>query len=76
MDVARKLYETISEEGMTDRAVCKGLHLALRLLRDGGFGKEDGARKAQLQLNTGSAVAARTVKLPEFHWVPYIRYGI
>lgn len=33
-DVARKFYETICKEGMTDTAVYSGLHQALRELRD------------------------------------------
>lgn len=34
VDVARRLYETIRDEGMTDRAICLGLHRAVRALRD------------------------------------------
>ncbi|KAF2137774.1 uncharacterized protein K452DRAFT_339940 [Aplosporella prunicola CBS 121167] len=34
VDVAVTLYETLRDEGMTDEAVYRGLHLALRALRD------------------------------------------
>jgi hypothetical protein len=34
VDVARVLYETIRDEGMTDDVVCRGLHRAIRALRD------------------------------------------
>jgi tetratricopeptide (TPR) repeat protein len=34
VDVARVLYETIKDEGMSDSAVCLGLHRAIRELRD------------------------------------------
>ncbi|PVH71735.1 TPR-like protein [Cadophora sp. DSE1049] len=34
VNVARILYETIKDEGMTDHAVCRGLHRAIRALRD------------------------------------------
>lgn len=34
VNVARKFYETIRDEGKTDAAVYRGLHLALRELRD------------------------------------------
>jgi len=34
VDVARILYSTIRDRGMTDDAVCLGLHLAVRALRD------------------------------------------
>ncbi|KAK0729584.1 CHAT domain-containing protein [Lasiosphaeris hirsuta] len=36
VDVARVLYETLRDEGMTDAAVCRGLHRAVRVLRRGG----------------------------------------
>ncbi|RYP69871.1 hypothetical protein DL771_005814 [Monosporascus sp. 5C6A] len=39
VDVARLLYETIRDEGMTDEAICRGLHRALRALRDGDIRK-------------------------------------
>ncbi|KAI9858370.1 MAG: hypothetical protein M1813_007474 [Trichoglossum hirsutum] len=32
--ITRVLYETLQHEGMTDRAVCRGLHRATRWLRD------------------------------------------
>ncbi|KAK4068324.1 hypothetical protein Purlil1_13827 [Purpureocillium lilacinum] len=35
VDVARVLYETMRDEGMTDAAVCRGLHRAVRALRNG-----------------------------------------
>ena len=35
VDVAKVLYETLRDEGMTDVALCRGLHRAIRALRDG-----------------------------------------
>ncbi|KJZ72809.1 hypothetical protein HIM_07753 [Hirsutella minnesotensis 3608] len=34
VDVARVLYETLRDEGMTDTAICRGLHQAVRALRE------------------------------------------
>lgn len=34
VDVARVLYETLRDKGMTDTAVCWGLHRAIKILRD------------------------------------------
>jgi CHAT domain-containing protein len=34
VDVAKILYETIRDEGVTDVALCRGLHRAVRALRD------------------------------------------
>jgi len=42
VDVARLLYETMSDEGMIDVAVCRGLHRATRALRDGQSGRDRG----------------------------------
>ena len=33
--VVRVLYETMAQEGITDKAVCLGLHKGVRALRDG-----------------------------------------
>lgn len=46
MDVARVLYETLVDEGMTDVAVCRGLHRAVRELRAGHIEAGEEARKA------------------------------
>jgi CHAT domain-containing protein len=34
VDVTRHLYETLEKEGLNDTAVCRGLHRALRSIRD------------------------------------------
>ncbi|KAI7767199.1 hypothetical protein LZL87_009601 [Fusarium oxysporum] len=39
VDVAEAFYETLRDEGMTDLSVCRGLHRALRKLRDKGRAK-------------------------------------
>jgi CHAT domain-containing protein len=36
VDIAKVLYETLRDEGMTDVALCRGLHQAIRALRDWG----------------------------------------
>ncbi|KAL8295079.1 hypothetical protein RB600_000852 [Gaeumannomyces tritici] len=45
VDVARVLYETLRDEGMTDAAVCRGLHRAVRALRDGRVEKKREIKK-------------------------------
>ncbi|RDA94087.1 hypothetical protein CP533_5334, partial [Ophiocordyceps camponoti-saundersi (nom. inval.)] len=45
VDVARVLYRTLRDEGMTDVAVCRGLHFAVRELRDEEMKKGEEARK-------------------------------
>lgn len=70
VDVARILYETIREKGMTDKAVCEGLHRAVRALRDGHIGKAKG-RNATL-LGFGDRARDST----NYYWVPYILFGV
>lgn len=71
VDVARVLYETLRDEGMTDVAVCRGLHHALRELRAGHIDKRQEARKAfHLDLE------APDKGLLNSHWIPYVHFGV
>ena len=70
VDVARVLYETLRDEGMTDVAVCRGLHRAVRALRDGGI-KAEGTRDATL---IGVITEAQGATNP--YWIPYVHFGV
>ncbi|RYP43130.1 hypothetical protein DL770_011836 [Monosporascus sp. CRB-9-2] len=70
VDVARVLYETLRDEGMTDVAVCRGLHRAVRALRDGRIEKEGKGRDAKL---LGMGTQARGLMNP--YWIPYVHFG-
>ncbi|EJT69155.1 hypothetical protein GGTG_13264 [Gaeumannomyces tritici R3-111a-1] len=50
VDVARVLYETLRDEGMTDVAICRGLHRAVRTLRDGRTERRQEARDGHSDL--------------------------
>lgn len=69
VDVASILYKTLQEEGMTDLAVSRGLHRALRALRDGNT-DDVLTRDAKLvrprPANQGGM---------DFFWVPYVHFG-
>lgn len=71
VDVARVFYETLRDEGMTDEAVCQGLHRATRALRDRSFSGELRQRKA-FCIDDGIARRDST----DYHWVPYVHFGI
>ncbi|RYP20115.1 hypothetical protein DL765_002957 [Monosporascus sp. GIB2] len=71
VDVARVLYETLRDEGMTDAAVCRGLHRAVRALRDGRIEREGEGRDAKL---LGMGTQARGLTNP--YWIPYVHFGV
>ncbi|KAK0611676.1 CHAT domain-containing protein [Immersiella caudata] len=75
VDVARVLYETLRDEGMTDVAVCRGLHRAVRALRYSGIRgekeKEERARDATLEFSE-----SRVQTMADPYWVPYIHFGV
>ncbi|KAL6825569.1 CHAT domain-containing protein [Trichoderma sp. SZMC 28015] len=70
VDVASILYKTLQEEGMTDLAVSRGLHRAVRALRDGNA-DDVLTRDAKL-------VRPRPSKqgVTDFLWVPYVHFGV
>lgn len=70
VDVARILYKTLQEEGMTDLAVSRGLHRAVRALRDGNA-DDVLTRDAKL-------VRPRPARqgVMDFFWVPYVHFGV
>ena len=71
VDVARVLYETLCKEGMTDVAVCRGLHRAVTALRNGWVESEQAVRTAEVLSITGPE---RGLTNPG--WVPYIHFGV
>ncbi|KAF3158720.1 hypothetical protein TWF788_004526 [Orbilia oligospora] len=68
VDVARVFYETLRSEGMKDQAVCRGLHRAMRALRDRNIEKDGTTRK--LTLLGGEEC------LMNLSWVPYVHFGV
>lgn len=72
VDIARVLYETLRNEGMTDIAVCRGLHRAVKQLRD-----------SEMKMNEQRTRDAKVVESDSdeevpgcFNWVPYIHFGV
>jgi CHAT domain-containing protein len=71
VDVARVVYETIRDEGMTDKAVCQGLHLAIKALRDRDVSMLKAARDGEVVHTNGKSA----VHIPSY-WVPYVHFGV
>ncbi|EWC46494.1 hypothetical protein DRE_04217 [Drechslerella stenobrocha 248] len=70
VDIARTLYGTIRDEGMTDRAVCRGLHMSVRAVRSGNIAAEHSTRNAKV------VSAGPVVQELDFDWVPYVHFGV
>lgn len=71
VEVARVFYETLRDRGLTDEAVCEGLHRATRELRNRSYNGEPGHRKA-FCIDDGVTRGA----LMDYHWVPYVHFGV
>jgi hypothetical protein len=60
VDVARVFYETIRDEGMTDSAVCRGLHRAIRALRAGTSASREGNPTREADPNHNAQEVTKT----------------
>ncbi|KAI1204903.1 CHAT domain-containing protein [Annulohypoxylon truncatum] len=70
VDVARVLYETL-HEGITDTAVYRGIHRAIKRLRDNDV---ESVEKGRDGILVDLEAKARVPK--SFYWVPYIHFGV
>lgn len=71
VDVAKIVYETVRDEGATDMAICKGLHRAIRALRDDRIEQDRGRRDAKWKGSTN-----QVMQPTNFRWVPYVHFGV
>ncbi|KAI0517615.1 CHAT domain-containing protein [Xylaria bambusicola] len=68
--VARILYETLRDENMTDASVSRGLHRAIKELRDKEIKKGGQGRFCTLGSSEANAQG-----MAGFYWVPYLHFG-
>ena len=68
VEVAKVLYETLAKEGMTDIAVCRGLHRAQRALRDRHMEEGESRNARRLHKKTKGS-------LDNTYWIPYVHFG-
>jgi hypothetical protein len=71
VEVARVVYETIRDEGLTDKAVCRVLHVGIKTLRDRDVSMLRATRDGEV-VYTNDMTAAH---IP-FYWVPYVHFGV
>ncbi|BCS28099.1 CHAT domain-containing protein [Aspergillus puulaauensis] len=86
VDVARILYQTIRDQGMTDAGICLGLHQALLELRDrdealGHIVDREPApspscSKGRNAIPLGKNGRKRVEGTSWLNWVPYIHFGV
>ncbi|KAK3896458.1 CHAT domain-containing protein [Staphylotrichum tortipilum] len=87
VDVARVFYETLRDEGMTDAAVCRGLHRTIRALRASTSTSQEGDLTREADVNyvvqeaTGTGddndeIAENDHEGQGMFWVPYIHFGV
>jgi tetratricopeptide (TPR) repeat protein len=70
VDVAEAFYQTLRDEGMTDLAVRRGLHRALRKLRNEGRLKSEQVRDI-----TAVGPEEDQKDLGNTYWIPYVHFG-
>ncbi|EPS36251.1 hypothetical protein H072_10268 [Dactylellina haptotyla CBS 200.50] len=81
VEIASTFYETISKEGLTNRAVPLALHEAMRNLRDSSvensFWRGVGLRGAEESGGLRDIRNAKVVSIakPNFYWIPYVHFG-
>lgn len=68
VEMARTIYETIRDEGMTDVMVCLAVHKATRKMREQCLGLYCRPRDAEICDEDESE--------PETHWIPYVHFGV
>ncbi|PTD06930.1 hypothetical protein FCULG_00006387 [Fusarium culmorum] len=81
VDVARITYETIKEEGMTDDSVCRGLHKAMRLMRDAWLevvdeDEDSASRTVRGNREARDIISCEDDSVAPAYWVPYVHFGI
>jgi tetratricopeptide (TPR) repeat protein len=72
VEVARTVYETIRDEGMTDLTVCRALQKAVRKIREECRHMSGGHRNATL---CDDEDVSEQPTLPT-HWIPYLHFGV
>ncbi|KAJ3455225.1 hypothetical protein MRS44_013825 [Fusarium solani] len=77
VDMARMTYEFLRDEGIRDDCVSRGLHRAMRTVRDRWVNGEDGGRgKSWLSGPERDAKLGRGSEARRPLWVPYVHFGV
>ncbi|CVL04163.1 uncharacterized protein FMAN_14743 [Fusarium mangiferae] len=82
VEISQTVYESIRDEGFLDRSVCKGLHKAMRQLRDKWLSAPEqrldrmvgGEREGTLSRDILSCVEGDE-NMEKLVWVPFVHFG-
>ncbi|KAF5597035.1 30S ribosomal S17P protein [Fusarium pseudoanthophilum] len=82
VEISQTLYESIRDEGFSDRSVCWGLHKAMRRLRDTWLSTLE-QRQGQIGWIGGEGIWSRDIlsydeddeKIKKLVWVPFVHFG-
>ncbi|KAI1360411.1 CHAT domain-containing protein [Xylaria arbuscula] len=71
VDVARVVYQTLRDEGLTNIAVCRGLHRAQLALRDAEIRRAKPTRTVKAVDSDDESDGDKN-----WFWIPYVHYGV
>ncbi|KAI3571794.1 CHAT domain-containing protein [Fusarium oxysporum f. sp. albedinis] len=74
--MARLTYEFLRDEGIRDECVSRGLHQAMRTLRDRWVDGEDGERETSWLREARDAEISQGSEARRPLWVPYVHFGV
>ncbi|CAH0024920.1 unnamed protein product [Clonostachys rhizophaga] len=76
VDVARITYELLNRDGLTDDAVCRGLHEATRRMRDQWVQDISNQNLEWRMRSRRDMILLEEVCLGAMEWVPYVHFGM
>jgi hypothetical protein len=74
-DVAKVFYEALARDGLTDQAVCRSLHRAIRMLRD-QLGREDSQSRGVHTRDAYIVSWEEMVSESSHRWAAYVHFGV
>ncbi|KAF5964356.1 TPR domain-containing protein [Fusarium bulbicola] len=74
VDVAKEFYKVVEKEGLTDTSISRGLHFAIRNVRNKHILQIGNSRK--IEWAGGTTTEKPQANYSSYTWVPYIHSGI
>lgn len=74
--VAAAFYEALARDGLTDQAVCRSLHRAIRMLRDHQLGRKDSQRRRMHTRDACLVSWEERVSKSSHRWAAFVHFGV